>query len=653
MDTTLEQVIEAPDRPVAAIPVDTDLAPVTYAALIAFYREVVAPRLEDPNSAGTRVSALTRFIGFLGKDENSSVGPELGAHFGRSLASFLKAGEKDGRAAGTLANLKSYLRQWETVWQQYHAVAIAPRFSGLADAIVHYTDAARLSDPSLTDKALSIKLGKNIGFITDFKREGGQQFYNGRGTTPEALTALEVILGVPPTTFTQYLVLRKRVHRVSKTTETGKRMALLVAQPYAMHAYPPQLLAEVRQFIRFKTAVSVAPLKRVSSWRLQPKAKYSGTVSRFEVISLDGKKFSASAESFVLRVSSFFGAMAEMGHAPEKFSLTWLCDHELMLQYVDFMEARLGKITNTVMTLIHAATSLMVEEKGFLPQHLDFANRCFKPIPQDQFVAWIAAERFRHRELAMAYKGGRHIKQGRDVEDAIRNILQRQHPISAVLELIDNMDRYLTDKRDVLPRNEMLSMERDLVIFKIMVEQPLRIKMCRDMTYTPEDTGNLYKRNDGSWAIRFRAEDFKNEQGAAQEGYDVVLSAKTGLAVEAYVKNIRPAFEDTRSLLFVSNPNSRRPADRNTTNLSGMLRFRVQEFLPCCPAGFGPHAIRHIIATDYIKNHPEGFQVAAAVLHDKIETVIKHYSHVKKADTHKHYITYLDALRKTSAAGGL
>jgi hypothetical protein len=33
-------------------------------------------------------------------------------------------------------------------------------------------------------------------------------------------------------------------------------------------------------------------------------------------------------------------------------------------------------------------------------------------------------------------------------------------------------------------------------------------------------------------------------------------------------------------------------------------------------------------------------------LHDKIETVIKHYSHVKKADTHKYYAVYLEKVRR-------
>jgi hypothetical protein len=56
----------------------------------------------------------------------------------------------------------------------------------------------------------------------------------------------------------------------------------------------------------------------------------------------------------------------------------------------------------------------------------------------------------------------------------------------------------------------------------------------------------------------------------------------------------------------------------------------TQVCLPNCP-GFFPHAFRHIIATDYIKNHPNGFAIAARILHDREETVRTEYAHVKVA----------------------
>jgi len=58
--------------------------------------------------------------------------------------------------------------------------------------------------------------------------------------------------------------------------------------------------------------------------------------------------------------------------------------------------------------------------------------------------------------------------------------------------------------------------------------------------------------------------------------------------------------------------------------------------------GFRPQAFRHIIAHDYIKNHPNGFQIVASVLHDTLETVIKNYGHLSHVDWFDNYNKYTE-----------
>ncbi|MNR67133.1 hypothetical protein D3C85_1909720 [compost metagenome] len=41
------------------------------------------------------------------------------------------------------------------------------------------------------------------------------------------------------------------------------------------------------------------------------------------------------------------------------------------------------------------------------------------------------------------------------------------------------------------------------------------------------------------------------------------------------------------------------------------------------------HAVRHIVATDFLNRNPGHYTVVAALLHDKLETVLKHYAHRK------------------------
>ena len=55
------------------------------------------------------------------------------------------------------------------------------------------------------------------------------------------------------------------------------------------------------------------------------------------------------------------------------------------------------------------------------------------------------------------------------------------------------------------------------------------------------------------------------------------------------------------------------------------------KYLWGCP-GVGPHAFRHIVATAILKNSLNDWQTAALVLHDRVETVQKHYAHLRSSD---------------------
>ena len=44
----------------------------------------------------------------------------------------------------------------------------------------------------------------------------------------------------------------------------------------------------------------------------------------------------------------------------------------------------------------------------------------------------------------------------------------------------------------------------------------------------------------------------------------------------------------------------------------------------------GPHALRHIVATDFLKRNPEKYIALAELLHDNLETVLEEYAHDKR-----------------------
>ena len=65
--------------------------------------------------------------------------------------------------------------------------------------------------------------------------------------------------------------------------------------------------------------------------------------------------------------------------------------------------------------------------------------------------------------------------------------------------------------------------------------------------------------------------------------------------------------------------------------LSARVRVVTARYAPDTD-GFGPHAFRHIVATDHLKRHPQDYMTVAQLLHDKLATVMKAYAHLKVDD---------------------
>jgi integrase len=167
------------------------------------------------------------------------------------------------------------------------------------------------------------------------------------------------------------------------------------------------------------------------------------------------------------------------------------------------------------------------------------------------------------------------------------------------------------------------------------------------------------------WAIRFVNDDFKNKRTKKEGNYDIEFDDNMTDAIEHYLTNIRPKLqtliednhEHSDPLVFVPSVgeiDSAAAEDKELEDVvseaeeEGISRWLSHAFrkrtrlLPGCK-GFGPHNARHLVATEYIKNEPGGIEVVSAVLHDKPETVRKHYAKYLPQDIAKHYIAHVVA----------
>lgn len=636
-----------------------------YSDLVAFADQTSDFRVPE-QQAKNRLSALNKYLVHLGLDAESQVSTELASGLDETLVDFVRAMEREGLSPGTISNIRTFIKQWARMWAAYVEVSTAPGFDGIGAALAYYFDKAKVGAEK---EGRKISLGK-AAQLHGLRRTAYDHLMSHKNGTKvtyfqrEAIEALEGYLGAPLTSLTRFIGfssagLNEMTARTQGTVY-GAKLASLQKIQYRLKDLPPQLTREVREFIKFKTAITPL-LERNEKWRTQPRQMYSGTEDDWKIISIDGKTFSASASVFLNHVRRFFGSKVLNGADPNGFSLVQMCDLQQQADYLEFCAERTGSLTEGSLAVLQLAQSFLYSKGGWIYQQPSFGALLPAPVSSDEATwhAWCSARRAEIGKRVAKLEKDRLIKPGRDTEEAIKDILDRQHPLTALFEMADAMENYLV-KYESQPRymngHSKAALQRDILIIKIFTAQPLRVKMMRDLLYKKDNTGNLYRKKNGDWAIRFAPEDFKNERGAASDKpYDVTLPKDLYQEIDYYLNHIRhgAAFGwDTSDHVFVPQQKSNSVKDRKTSWINRMLLSRSKQFLPGCP-GFGPHAIRHIVATDYIKNNPASYIVAADILHDKLETVMSAYAHLKAADGHRVYLGYRSLVAEAWKKGNL
>jgi hypothetical protein len=186
----------------------------------------------------------------------------------------------------------------------------------------------------------------------------------------------------------------------------------------------------------------------------------------------------------------------------------------------------------------------------------------------------------------------------------------------------------------------------------MLAEQPLRSLMYGNLTCTPKNDGSLYKQYqaDGGylWAIRFGADDFKNWRSAQQKNYDVCFSPETSDEIDIYFREVRNKYPEGPRVFTVWK-NKKRSDDCKVDQLERSILFRTKNMLDGC-VGFGMNAFRNLVATEIIRNHDGGYQIAADVLHDELETVKENYADIVAKYGHSKYVEKILSVRQAGRA---
>ena len=225
----------------------------------------------------------------------------------------------------------------------------------------------------------------------------------------------------------------------------------------------------------------------------------------------------------------------------------------------------------------------------------------------------------------------------RDSFDPILPILKMDRPLDALIDMLERMYKALPPKGISSSFARAVALRR-YVSLLILVRSGLRRGNVANLTYNERGTGK-FRRGSDTWSIVIPASEFKNAHGP---------HFSEGRGRKVYF-NFEMYEEDTDILdeyVFVSRNfllENNEPTDALLlTRVGGRINgntlyddmeastFRFMVYHSYTGVGipgvqtFGPHAIRHILATHVLKitGNP---QKAAWAIHDSLEVVMKNY----------------------------
>lgn len=615
--------------------------------------------------SGTRASAPSE-----GGDVGSGpLGDDVTVNFVAALTAYLKGEEDRGKSKRTIADRKSIL------WSFHESTLDLVKNNGLprgfAECLTYLISTS--GKPACRIAALA---GISERGLLSWK--SGQ--YNPGLSSKPIVQRLEEIFGVQPGTLTgrvmnfEAVFTRGRLPTGATTWRAHQKK--LSKSPYILRDknLPPGLQSEIDDLVLFHTDedwASERGLGRGAEWRIRPNGKCP-TADKV----IDGVREFCGFLRLPPDADNEWGR--GRGIPVKSHSLALLSDTELVIAYLKFKSSRTHSKTYNRETLafISRCSSLLQKGTGFLRQQPVYGGRLPRPVPPHEWDDWCETnhERLLQFRRSIRKSKNRPVSVSRDPFAGVRSIIRdREHPLEALLEMTANMRR-LGPQKAGGSRDGYAVFMRDLTFGEFVASYPMRVENFTGLTWVPNDPADLfdpekryvktreeshlYQKSDGGFWIRFSSKEVKNGQPI-----DVPVAKSVNGTLLDYLLKHRPVLNDAvkrairrrrgadglppltpeEELSIDTCPFVFRPSpfavqrlspgvfagykgieQMSNVALSEALYRMTQRYIPDC-IGFHAHSVRHLVASEYIKNHPNGLAEAAAALNISIETVERHY----------------------------
>lgn len=627
----------------------------TYARLKNAMAESLRDEEKEVQQIRNHTASLQSFMNYLQREDSSPLGNDFARDFDKTLANFAESLAYVELAAGTIASRISHLRKIQPV-------ALKITNLGLIDETFGATLCNLLKHAGMTQRALADRLNVKPCVLNQWVKKN----YAPQDNREQIFQQVEEIFNLPSGSLNRrsgkgvsWKIYHPDGDPDTPVMQTRKRLRELSESPYALRDVPGLLRQEWLNMLHFYTTPYLLNgMDRVATWRVKKQDK---AVTKSNWFCSVGESVCPTAELRWRETAYFMGFLVlpttegGKGMAQEQLSLALWSNAELVLAFLEFRKSRSGAYNGATKRVLIQCLSFLRKGTGYIWQLQDFCRKLPEPVEKTEWQAWCENNAATLKKVLKDLEKGNHIRKTRDPEKPIEAILAMPRPIEAVLAMIERMEHAaMTCATNCF----LVSRKRDVLLVKMLISNPLRVQQYSLMTYYPDNSGNLYQDSEGNWRLRFAPEDFKNQHGAASKPYDVTLSKWLYADIEEYLERYRPTLcggKVSNKVFLPSTQGMKNPSNNgqgvfwHPVHISRAIFSLSRRFIPGSP-GFGAHAFRHIVATDYIKNNPNGFQVAANILHDRLNTVLKEYAHLQVADGFSFWTAYLDGQIATHSA---
>lgn len=622
----------------------------TYLELIAHHERLLCPdegvdatsQPRRTQSFRNQLSTLHSYLAFVGKTTDARVGRELQSDFDARVRAYTDWLDVAPR---TKADRRSHLRAWRETANmailRQKAQRLGPSGNG-GSSEFHQRLREAFAMMGEAPKTVAKRAGASPSAV--------QRWLKGAIPNKRALpsvTRIEHALKLPPNSLRHLITHKGDSHRAKDITHAPSipyriRLKARTREEYRfkVDALTPNFDAEWTALFDYKTTrAPKLSRSRRGKWRLLPEQKIAKKLPHR--YALKGSLWCVTAGITLEQVLGFLGyltlskSQGGMGYQHRDVqTLAWLAVPDAVNGYLEFMTARADGVVSGTQAQFAAITRCLTHPTtGYLTQQPEFRTR----LPTEYHNADWSKMCQATTALCLTWKADA-VGVSRDPTAPIQGLLDLKEPFAPILRAIADLDA----EAAAAPAGSLQESicKRDALLLAMLRANPLRRRNYVLMTWRENGGGNLYQREDGQWWLRFDSNDFKNQKGASQRHYDAPLPRSLSERVSEYLEDFRPRLlrnHPDAGWLFPSRTSGR------WDGLGHHVGKLTRRLIPGSP-GIGPHAFRHLAATDYLRKHPNDFPTVAQLLHDTLATVLRAYAHLRQEDSFAKYEQHLDAV---------